>query len=116
VRLVLRDKAGQVYRESKNFVIASTPPTVKVHLGRTRFHAGETIPLKASASESTRTLTAHIEGLAPVTMRWSAAAKESAGELTLPAGLPAGEYRLTVTAEDMAHNLGSAEVGIEIVP
>ena len=44
VRLVMRDENGQVYRESKNFVIASTPPTVKVRFNdRTRFRAGELI-------------------------------------------------------------------------
>ncbi len=116
VRLVLRDANGQVYRESKSFVIASTPPTVKVRLERTRFRAGETIPLKVSASQSTRTLTARVEGLAPVSLRWNSEQEASTGQITLPQGLPAGEYQLAVTAEDMAHNLGSAEVHIEVVP
>ncbi|MGA2348822.1 MAG: VIT domain-containing protein [Terracidiphilus sp.] len=116
VRLVLRDTNGQVYRESKSFVIASTPPTVKMHLDRTRYRAGETIPLKVSASESTRTLTARIEGLAAVSLRWNHEAGASTGQITLPQALPAGSYRLSVTAEDMAHNLGSAEVHIEVVP
>jgi Ca-activated chloride channel family protein len=116
VRLVLRDTNGQVYREAKSFVIASTPPTVKVRLDRKRFRAGETIPLKVSASESTRTLTARVEGLAPVSLRWNRAQGASTGEITLPSAMPAGEYQLAVTAEDMAHNLGSAEVRIEVVP
>jgi Ca-activated chloride channel family protein len=112
----LRDANGQVYRESKSFVIASTPPTVKVRLERTRYRAGEMIPLKVSASESTRTLTARLEGMAPVNLRWNSAAGASTGQIGLPLGLPAGEYQLAVTAEDMAHNLGSAEVRIEVVP
>jgi Ca-activated chloride channel family protein len=116
VRLVLRDANGQVYRESKNFVIASTPPTVKVRMDRTRYRAGETIPLKVSASESTRTLTARLEGLAPVSLRWDREQGASTGQIGLPAALPAGEYVLAVTAEDMAHNQGSAEVRIEVVP
>ena len=116
VRLVLRDSDGQVYREQKNFVIASTPPTVKVRLEKTRYQAGEMIPLKVSASESTRTLTARMEGLAPVSLRWNREAEASTGQLWLPQTLPAGEYVLAVTAEDMAHNLGSAEVHIEVVP
>jgi Ca-activated chloride channel family protein len=116
VRLVLRDTNGQVYRESKNFVIASTPPAVKLRLERTRFRAGDTIPLKVSASQSTRTLTARVEGLAPVTLRWNRDAEASTGEIQLPRALPPGEYQLAVTAEDMAHNLGSAEVRIEVVP
>ncbi|MFZ1087122.1 MAG: VIT domain-containing protein [Terracidiphilus sp.] len=116
IRLVLRDANGQVYREAKSFVIASTPPTVKVRLDRTRFRAGETIPLKVSASQSTRTLTARVEGLAPVSLHWNGEQEVSTGQITLPQGLPAGDYQLAVTAEDMAHNLGSAEVHIEVVP
>ena len=116
VRLVLRDTNGQVYRESKSFVIASTPPTVKVRLDRTRYRVGETIPLRVSASESTRTLTARVEGLAPVSLHWDAEHGASTGQITLPAALPPGVYVLAVTAEDMAHNLGSAEVQIEVVP
>jgi Ca-activated chloride channel family protein len=74
------------------------------------------IPLKVSASESTRTLTARMEGLAPVSLRWNREAGASTGQLWLPQALPPGEYVLAVTAEDMAHNLGSAEVHIEVVP
>ena len=116
VRLVLRDKDGEVYREDKSFVIASKPPTVNVHLERTRYRAGETVPLTVHASESTRTLTARLEGLAPVSLRWNPEAAASTGQLLLPPGLPPGDYVLTVTAEDVAHNLGSQEVHIEVVP
>ena len=116
VRLVLRDKDGQVYRESKSFVILSKPPAVKVRLTRTRFRAGEMVPLTVNASAGTRTLTARLEGLAPVSLRWNREAEASTGQLWLPPGLPAGNYVLTVTAEDVAHNLGSAEVAIEVVP
>ena len=116
VRLILRDKDGQVYREQKSFVIASKPPTVKVRLDRTRFRAGDIIPLTVSASQNTRTLTARIEGLAPVALHWSRDAAASTGQVPLPPHLPAGDYILAVTAEDIAHNLASAEVHIEVVP
>ncbi len=116
VRLVLRDKDGQVYREQKSFVIASKPPTVRVHLDRTRFRAGEMVPLSVSASQNTRTLTARIEGLGPVALRWNQDAAASTGQVPLPPRLPAGTYTLAVTAEDVAHNLASAEVHIEVVP
>jgi Ca-activated chloride channel family protein len=116
VRLVLRDKDGHVYREQKSFVIASKPPTVKVKLAKTRYRAGEAIPLVVHASENTRTLTARVEGLAPVQLRWNRDAAASTGEISLPARLPAGQYVLAVTAEDVAHNLASAEVHIEVVP
>ena len=116
VRLILRDKDGQVYREQKSFVIASKPPIVKVRMTRTRYRSGDVVPLLVSASESTRTLTARIEGLAPVTLRWNHDAQASTGELSLPARLPAGDYTVVVTAEDVAHNLATAEVHIEVVP
>jgi len=116
VRLVLRDTNGQVYRESKSFVIASTPPTVKVRLDRERYRPGETILLKVSASESTRTLTARVEGLTPVSLHWDREQAASTGQIVLPHALPPGRYAIAVTAEDMAHNLGGAEVRIEVVP
>ncbi|HZY59176.1 MAG TPA: VWA domain-containing protein, partial [Candidatus Binataceae bacterium] len=116
VRLILRDKDGQVYREQKSFVIASKPPTVRVHLDRTRFRAGDFIPISVSASQSTRTLTARLEGMAPAALRWNRDAAASTGQLALPPRLPAGQYTLTVTAEDVAHNLATAEVHIEVVP
>ena len=116
VRLVLRDTSGRVYRENKNFVIASTPPTVKVHLDKECFHAGDTIPLKVSASDSTRNLSARIEGLAPTSLHWNRSDSYNEGQLMLPPGLPSGHYRLMVTAEDIAHNLGTAEVSIEVLP
>ena len=34
----------------------------------------------------------------------------------LTLGVAAGRYKLTVTAEDFAHNIGSREVEIEILP
>jgi Ca-activated chloride channel family protein len=61
-------------------------------------------------------LTARVEGLAPVSLRWDREQGASTGEIGLPPALPPGEYVLAVTAEDMAHNLGSAEVRIEVVP
>lgn len=116
VRLILRDKDGQVYREQKSFVIASKPPTVKVKLNQTRFRAGESIPLTVNASQNTRTLVARVEGLAPVPLHWNRDAAASTGQVPLPARLPAGNYTLAVTAEDIAHNLATAEVPIEVVP
>jgi Ca-activated chloride channel family protein len=116
VRLILRDTAGHTYREEKTFVIASTPPTVKILLPTKRLHRGESIQLRATASQSTRTLTARLQGLAPINMRWSTAASANAATLTIPADMPIGTYTLSVTAEDIAHNLGSEEVSIEIIP
>jgi Ca-activated chloride channel family protein len=116
VRLVLRDRNGNVYREAKIFVIASKPPTLKIILDRTQFRRGDDIHLKIHASASTRTLMAQLEGAAPVGLRWNPDAAASIGALTVPPDLAPGRYRLTVTAEDMAHNIGAQEVQIEVLP
>ena len=116
VRLILRDAAGAVYREEKTFVIASTPPTVKVTLPQRRVHRGETVTLRVAASASTRTLTARLENGYPVTLRWNPAAAANTGILTIPANGPLGAEKLIVTAEDVAHNLGTAEVTIDVAP
>ena len=116
VRLILRDARGNTYSEAKTFVIASTPPVVKLQLPRNSVQRGETLEIRAAASSSTRTLTAQIEGVAPVALRWNPRAQTNTGSLTVPADLPIGRYTLTVTAEDIAHNLGSQEVSIDVVP
>ena len=116
VRLVLRDRVGHTYRESKTFVIASQPPVVRLELSGRRFHRGQTVNLKASASQSTRTLVARLEGALPVSLNWDARAKTNAGQLVIPEQIVPGNYKLAVTAEDIAHNIGTQEVQIEILP
>jgi Ca-activated chloride channel family protein len=116
VRLILKDRAGHAYSESKSFVIASTPPSVQVKLAKARFRPGEVIELKATASQTTRTLVARLYGAAPVSLRWNAGAKTNTGTLVVPAFLPAGKYSLVVTAEDFAHNIGTQEVALEVAP
>ena len=48
--------------------------------------------------------------------RWSGRAATNIGTLQIPADLPIGRYKLTVTAEDIAHNLGSQEVQVDVLP
>jgi Ca-activated chloride channel family protein len=116
VRLILRDRAGRVFRESKTFVISSRPPVVRVRLEKKQFRRGEAVALRVAASESTRTVVARMSGVAPVSLRWNQRAGANTGELLIPADLPAGRYSLTVTAEDIAHNIGSQEVSLDVVP
>ena len=120
VRLVLRDTHGNTYREEKTFIIASTPPTVKVLLPDKQLHRGEAVLIKASASQSTRTLSARLTGSGfdsmPVTLRWNTAAAANTGTLNVPPDLPVGHYQLSVTAEDIAHNMGSEEVQVDVIP
>ena len=116
VRLVMRDKEGRVYRESKTFVIASKPPIVRVKLDKNRVHRGDRVTLRVSASETTRTVTARMYGAQPVRLRWNPEMASNTGVMLVPAHLAAGKYTLTVTAEDFAHNVGSQEVSIEVEP
>ncbi|MGH9492428.1 MAG: VIT and vWA domain-containing protein [Terriglobales bacterium] len=116
VRLILRDRAGRVFRESKTFVISSRPPLVRVRLDKKQFRRGEVVALRVAASQSTRTVVARMSGVAPVNLRWSQRAGANTGELVIPPDLPAGRYSLTVTAEDIAHNIGSQEVSLDVVP
>jgi Ca-activated chloride channel family protein len=116
VRLILRDKAGHTYRESKTFVIASKPPVIQIRLDHKRFRRGQVLELKVSASPSTRTLLARLEGITPVGLKWDARAGASTGQLVIPEQMIPGIYRLTVTGEDVAHNIGSQGVDLEIVP
>jgi Ca-activated chloride channel family protein len=116
VRLILRDRLGHTYREAKTFVIASKPPVVEVKLDHRRFQRGQTISLKVGASRSTRTLVARLEGAAPVELRWDPKAASNTGDLIIPGQTIPGTYKLTVTAEDIAHNIGTQEVQIEVLP
>ncbi len=114
VRLILRDRDGHVYRESKSFVIASKTPVLHARLEKPRVHAGEPVRISAQASGNARTITARLYGAMPVALRWNSAAKANTGEIVVPAFLPPGKYTIHVTAEDIAHNVGTQEVALEI--
>jgi Ca-activated chloride channel family protein len=114
VRLILRDRDGHTYRESKSFVIASKTPVLQARLERPRAHAGERLQLSAQVSGNARTVTAQMYGALPVVLRWNTAAKANTGELVVPANLPPGKYVVHFTAEDIAHNVGTGEVALEI--
>jgi Ca-activated chloride channel family protein len=122
VRLILRDDRGNTYSEQKTFVIAATPPAVHIRLDRTRVHPGELLPVHAEATATTRLLTARLAtgdstgAMAAVDLHWDSRARASIGELRIPSMLAPGVYTLSVTAEDIAHNVGSQEVKIEILP
>jgi Ca-activated chloride channel family protein len=116
VRLVMRDRAGHTFRETKTLVISSKTPVVQIKMEQKRVRRGESLPLKVAASRSTRTLLAHLDGAPPVALRWDSKAGLNTGQLFVPEQMIPGTYRLTVTAEDLAHNMGSQEVDIEVVP
>ena len=116
VRLILRDRDGHVYREQKTFVISSHPPAIRVQLGATRVRGGDKLSLRVQASETTRTITAQLYGVEPLSLHWTEREKANTGTLAIPTGLPAGRYSVHVTAEDIAHNVSHQEVPIEILP
>jgi len=49
-------------------------------------------------------------------LRWDPTARANTGGLTIPEESIPGAYKLTVTAEDIAHNIGTQEVQIEVLP
>lgn len=116
VRLLLRDATGHTWSEAKTFVIASTAPTVHISLDHTRYHRGDFMFVRAGATATTRTLTARLQGAPAVDLRWNSAATASTGQIRIPDTLAPGTYTLSVTAEDIAHNVGSQEVQIEVIP
>lgn len=116
VRLILRDRDGHVYRESKSFVIISHPPVVRVYLPRHQVRNGQVVELRVAASSYTRYVVAQMEDAPPVELHWNAAAGFNTGELQIPESLPPGKYTLHVTAEDIAHNIGSRNVTLDVVP
>lgn len=116
VRLSMRDAQGRVFRETKTFLISSRPPTVRARLEKLRFRRGETVELRASATRTTRTLTARMYGVPPAALRWNPAEKLNTGSLRIPNDLPPGDYTLRFTAEDFAHNIGVQEVQLAVLP
>jgi Ca-activated chloride channel family protein len=89
---------------------------LNIRLASKRYHQGDIIPVSVRASAGTRTLTARLEGAAPIYLHWNQQAGLNTGQLQVPPDLPAGTYRLTVIAEDIAHNIGTEEVQIEVLP
>lgn len=114
VRLILRDRDGHVYREAKSFVIASKTPVLRARLEKPRIHAGGILRISAQVSGNPRTITARIYGALPVALHWNSAAKANTGEIVVPRDLPPGRYSVQLTAEDIAHNVGTQEVAIEV--
>ena len=57
-----------------------------------------------------------MDGTVPVALRWDAKSGMNTGALAIPEDMIPGSYQLTVTAEDIAHNIGTQEVQIEVLP
>jgi Ca-activated chloride channel family protein len=114
-RLLLADRNGNGYQEEKSFVVDSHAPRLKVRLATTTVRAGSHIQLRVDADSDTARLVAKFYGAQPAQLFWSAQEKTNTGRLHVPAGLAAGQYTLTVTAEDFAHNQSATEVRVEVI-
>lgn len=114
-RLLLTDRNGNGYEEDKSFVVDSHAPRLKVRLAAETVRAGADIELRVDADRDTARLVAKFYGAQPAQLYWSAREKTNTGRLHVPAGLAAGQYTLTVTAEDFAHNQSTTEVRVEVI-
>ncbi len=114
-RLLLTDKDGNGYEETKTFVVDSHAPTLKINLNKTTFKSGEEIEIRADSDKDTAKLTAKLYGAKPVQLFWSNNEKANVGKITIPHNPASGQYTLTVSAEDFAHNQSSEEVNIEVL-
>jgi len=114
-RLLLTDKDGNGFEETKTFVVDSNAPNLKINLPKMIFQSGEEIEIRVSADQDTAKLTAKFYGAKPVRLFWSNAEKTNIGKLSVPNSIASGRYVLTVSAEDFAHNQSSEEVRIEVL-
>jgi len=114
-RLLMTDKNGNGYQETKSFVIDSHAPRLGVKIGDKPVKAGEDLIVKVSADSDTVRLFARMYGAQPVRLSWSQQDQTNVGKLRVPASLAAGRYTLTISAEDAAHNQSTAEVPIEVI-
>lgn len=114
-RLLLTDKDGNGFEEIKTFVVDSRAPAIKINLPKTTFRGGEEIEIRVSADKDTAKLTAKLYGAKPVRLIWSNAEKANIGKIVVPNNIASGQYVLTVSAEDFAHNQSSEEIRVEIL-
>jgi Ca-activated chloride channel family protein len=114
-RLLMTDKNGNGYQEEKSFVVDSHPPKLKASVQPQTVKAGEELLVRVSADKDTARLVAKMYGTSPVRLFWSNKEKCNLGSLRVPAGLAAGQYVVTVSAEDFAHNQSSVEVKVDVL-
>lgn len=114
-RLLMTDKDGNAYQETKSFVIDSHAPKLKVKLANTTIRAGDDVVVKVSADGDTVRLFARMYGSQPAQLSWSPQEQTNVGKLRIAPGLATGRYTLTISAEDSAHNQSTAEVSIDVL-
>jgi Ca-activated chloride channel family protein len=113
-RIILRDKKGIQYQESKSFLIDSRAPVFQARW-EGRFKAGQKVKIIVSADQDTRYLFARLDVLPPVRIEWNPRDKASVGYITLPQNLAPGTYDLQVFGEDFAHNQSRLTRKVEVL-
>jgi Ca-activated chloride channel family protein len=114
-RLLMTDRNGFGYQEEKTFIVDSHAPRLKVRLKAETVRAGDELQLRVDADSDTNRLVAKLYGARPTQLFWSAQEKTNTGWLQVPSGLAPGQYTLTITAEDFAHNQSTTEVRVEVL-
>jgi Ca-activated chloride channel homolog len=114
-RLLMTDKQGAGYQEEKSFVVDSRAPKLGLVAQSQAVRAGDEVLLRVSADRDAMRIVAKMYGAAPVQLAWSEKEKVNVGRLRVPAGLASGQYTLTVSAEDFAHNQSSVEAQISVI-
>jgi Ca-activated chloride channel family protein len=114
-RLLMTDKQGNGYQEEKSFVVDSRAPKLGILAQSQTVRAGDELLVRVSADRDAMRIVAKIYGAAPVQLAWSEKEKVNVGRLRVPAGLASGQYTLTVSAEDFAHNQSSIEAQVTVI-
>jgi len=114
-RLLMTDKQGNGFQEEKSFVVDSHAPKLAASVQSPTVRAGEDLLVRVNADRDTMRLVAKLYGAQPVQLAWSEKERANIGRLRVPAGLAAGQYALTVSAEDFAHNQSSVEVMVSVI-
>ena len=114
-RLLMTDRDGNAYQETKSFVIDSHAPKLKVRLDNTTVRAGDDLVVRVSADSDTVRLFARMYGSQPAQLTWSRQEQTNVGKLRIAPGLATGRYTITVSAEDSAHNQSTAEIPIDVI-
>ncbi|HEX8998802.1 MAG TPA: VIT and VWA domain-containing protein [Blastocatellia bacterium] len=114
-RLLMTDKQGNGYQEEKSFVVDSHAPKLTARVDSQTVRAGSEVLVKVNADNDTVRLVAKLYGALPVQLAWSEKEKANVGRLRVPVGLASGQYALTVSAEDFAHNQSSVDVMVAVI-
>lgn len=114
-RLLMTDRNGNGYQETKTFVIDSHAPKLRAQAAAQTARSGDELLLRVDADSDTSRLVARMYGAQPVQLFWSNSEHANVGKLRVPSGLAAGRYIVTISAEDFAHNQSSTELQIEVI-